>query len=88
MTDQEIRMIIVEALDYASVFAMQDNNLQAAFLDGQQDIPLEELGMDSLAVMELCIAIEINAGVSIVSSELQSIDTLNRLVDTVRERLR
>lgn len=41
--------------------------------------------MDSLAEMELGIAIEINTGVSIVPNELQGIGTLNSLVDVVRK---
>lgn len=84
MTDHEIRTIIVEALEYASVFTMKKNDLTAAFLKEKDDIRLSALDMDSLASMELCIAIELNTGVSVVPTDLQRIGTLNRLVETIR----
>jgi acyl carrier protein len=85
MTDHEIRNIIAQELEYACLTVMRDKKLTPIFLEGRHDISLGELEMDSLAEMELCIAIEINTGVSIVPNDLQSIGTLNRLVDVVRK---
>lgn len=87
MSEQELRLMIAEALEYASVIAMQHKGLTAVFLDGGTDIPLEDLEMDSLATMELCIAIETNTGVSIVPDDLVRLGTLNRLVEALRESL-
>lgn len=85
MTDQEIRNIIAQQLEYACLPVMRDKQLTPIFLQGRHDIALGELEMDSLAVMELCIGIEIHTGVSIVPNDLKSIGTLNRLVDVVRK---
>jgi len=85
MTDHEIRDIIAQQLEYACLTVKRDKKLTPVFLEGRHDIALGELEMDSLAEMELCIAIEINTGVSIVPNELQSIGTLNCLVDVVRK---
>jgi acyl carrier protein len=85
MTDHEIRDIIAQQLEYACLTVMRDKKLTPVFLEGRHDIALGELEMDSLAEMELCIAIEINTGVSIVPNELQGIGTLNSLVDVVRK---
>ena len=88
MTEQEIRTILVEALEYANILSVNEDSLPASFLDGSEDVSLNQLDIDSLAAMELCIALEINAGVSIVPEDLQKMGTLNRLVATVRDQLK
>ncbi len=80
MTESQIRAMLVEALEYASVIALRDKNLIADFLAGTNEVPIDVLDMDSLAEMELCIAIEVHAGVSIVPDRLRKIGTLGRLV--------
>ena len=54
------------------------------FLAGVHDVPIDTLDMDSLAEMEVCIAIEVNAGVSIVPEQLRKIGTLGRLVALIQ----
>jgi len=88
MTEQEIRTIIVDALEYANILSINEDSLLAFFVDGSENVSLEQLDIDSLAAMELCIALEINAGVSIVPEDLQKMGTLNRLVTTVRNQLK
>ena len=88
MTEQEIRTIIVEALEYANVFSTCDADIISLFLNGGKDIALNQIDMDSLATMELCIAIEVNTGVSIVPDELQKVNTLNRLVKCVQDKVK
>jgi hypothetical protein len=83
MTEQQIRAMLVDALEYASVIALRDKNLTAGFLAGTGEVPIAALDMDSLAEMELCIAIEVNAGVSIVPDRLRKIGTLGRLVTLI-----
>lgn len=79
-THPEIRTMLVEALEYASVYSMRHLNLTEGFLAGTKDVSFEELDMDSLAIMELCIAIELNAGISLVPEELESIGSLDKLI--------
>jgi len=86
MTDQQVREMLVEALEYASVIALRDKNLGAGFLAGTSEVRIDALDMDSLAEMELCIAIEVNAGVSIVPERLRRIGTLDRLAALIRSR--
>lgn len=86
MTEHEIRKVIIEAMNYANVVGMRDQNMITLFLEGSEDIAFNQLGMDSLAKMELCIAIEDKTGVSIVPDELQKFDTLNHLVNSVRDQ--
>jgi hypothetical protein len=87
MTDQELRQVIVNALEYANVIAMRDKRLAPAFLDGREEVALADLDLDSLATMELCIAIEAHTSVTIVPEGLQRIATLGELVRTVRAGL-
>lgn len=80
MTEQQIRTMLVEALEYSSVIAMRDKNFIDGFLAGTIEVPIDALDMDSLAEMEVCIAIEVNAGASILPERLRKIGTLERLV--------
>jgi acyl carrier protein len=84
MTDEQVRGVIVEALEYSSVIALRDKNLTEAFLAGTHEVPVDLLDMDSLAEMEVCIAIEVNSGVSIVPDQLRKIGTLGRLVALIQ----
>lgn len=87
MNDTTIRALIVEALDYASVYQLRHQNLADGFLIGERDVLFDDLDMDSLASMELCISIELNTGVSIVPEALKSLGTLNTLVDVLATEL-
>jgi acyl carrier protein len=86
MTETQVRSLIVEALEYSSVIALRDKNLTEAFLAGTQEVPVGLLDMDSLAEMEVCIAIEVNSGVSIVPDQLRKIGTLGKLVALIHAR--
>ncbi len=86
MTSQQVRAMIAEALEYSSVIALRDKNLTEAFLTGTHEVPIGLLDMDSLAEMELCIAIEVNAGVSVLPEQLRKIGSLGRLVAWVEKQ--
>ena len=75
--------MLVEALHSASVFGLRNNGWTSGFLSGTQDVPFDDLEMDSLGAMELCIAVEVNTGVSIVPDDLASIGTLGGLVQAI-----
>jgi acyl carrier protein len=84
VTEAEIRQMLVEALHEASVFGLRNNGWTDEFLAGARDVALEDLEMDSLGAMELCIAVEVNTGVSIVPDDLNAIGTLGGLVAAIR----
>ena len=86
MTEQEVRSTILEAMQYANVKMTGDQDMTSLLLAGTEDIALDQLSMDSLATMELCIALETNTGVSIVPDDLQRIETLNSLVRIVLDK--
>ena len=58
MNGTSVRGLLVECLEAANVLAMRDKDLIPAFLNDDTDILLEDLDMDSLNMMELCIAME------------------------------
>lgn len=84
MTEQQIRAMVVDALEYSNVIALRDKNLTGDFLAGLNEVPIDTLDMDSLAEMEVCIAIEVNAGVSILPERLRKIGTLGALVALIQ----
>jgi acyl carrier protein len=86
MTEQQIRALVVEALEYSNVLALRDKNLAGDFLAGTGEVPVEALDMDSLAEMEVCIAIEVSTGVSILPERLRKIGTLGRLVAQIQSQ--
>ena len=86
-TDTEIRRIVADALEGTSVSAaLRGDPRLAAFLEGEADVPIAELGMDSLDVMEFCISIELSTGVSVVPGDLQELGTLAKVADAIRTR--
>ena len=87
MTETEIRAAVVSGLAQASAFMFRESGIQAAFLTGEADMAIEDIEMDSLSIMELCIAIELDTGVSILPDEMQQIATLGKLVTVIQQKL-
>lgn len=87
MTEAEIRQVISDALVYAAVPLFAESDEQADFVAGRRDVRLDEFEIDSLATMELCIAIELNLGVEIVPGDLAEIATLGDIVALAQGRV-
>ncbi len=88
MDARSIRQAMVDGLEAGAVTRISRRDTRSSFLAGEIDIPLAELEMDSLARMELCIAIELGTGVSLAPEELDRYPTLEALVRDVQERAR
>lgn len=86
MTEAEIRQVIADALVYAAVPLFADSADQADFVAGTRDVRLDAFEIDSLATMEMCIAIELNLGVEIVPGDLTEVETLGAIVALAQER--
>ena len=87
MTDADIRQMIAAGLEQGSCFALRNHGWTESFLAGRRDVAFDEMDIDSLAVMELCIAIEVESGVSILPEELVQCDTLGAVVTLVKAGL-
>jgi acyl carrier protein len=79
MTSEEARKVLLHAMRHAAVQGLPSAQAEA-FLAGDSDIQLDRLDIDSLAAMELCIAIEANGGSSITPDQLKAAATGNALV--------
>jgi acyl carrier protein len=88
MDMRTIRRIVLEGLEAGAVAKASQVDFHGAFLDGTIDIRLADLEMDSLAKMEICIAIEVGTGVSLAPEELDRYATLAALVEAIEERSR
>lgn len=88
MNERSIRDVFVEGLVAGAVHSINDVDTRKAFLDGTRDLAFDELAMDSLARMELCIAIEVGTGVSMAPEELGRYRSLGELAAHLLERLR
>lgn len=79
MSNSAARQTIIEALRLTNSLEGLGAEHVAAFLKGDQDIALGELSLDSLARMELLIALEVEQGASITPDELPAFETLGAL---------
>lgn len=75
----ENRKTAADLLRQASVFTLVNKNLEEPFIQGACDIEIAQLDMDSLAIMEICIALEMNHGMSIRPEDLLKVGTLGML---------
>ena len=88
MDVRTIRAAILDGLEAGAVWQASRAAFRDAFVAGELPVPLAELEMDSLARMELCIAIEVGTGVSLAPEELDRYETLAAIVDDVAGRAR
>lgn len=83
MDDRTIRVILADGLHAGAVSAFRAPDRLAQFLSGEIDHDLAGLGMDSLARMELCIAIEVGTGLSLAPEDLAKFATLGDLARSI-----
>jgi acyl carrier protein len=83
VTETEIRASITEVFRDSGVFHLRDQNVEKEFIDGRYDANLDELYIDSLSAMEICIALEANWGTALVPEDLQRVGSLQALVKVV-----
>jgi acyl carrier protein len=79
-SERTLRETLVRLIHQAGIFGLRDENLDAAFISGDVNPRLRDIGIDSLSEMELCIGIESELGVSIVPAELEKLEDLETLV--------
>jgi acyl carrier protein len=85
MIETQIRASLTEIFRDLGVFFLRDRNVEKQFIDGCYDANLEELNVDSLAAMEICIALEANWGATIVPDDLHRVGSLQALVNILRQ---
>ena len=81
----ELRKMVVDALTHANAVGISDHPSREAFLEGQEDISLDDLEIDSLAAMEFCIYLELNHGIEITPDELEEVISVEEIAGVVRK---
>ncbi|MEH6601532.1 acyl carrier protein [Pseudoalteromonas sp.] len=87
MSNDEIKKVLIRMMREVNIASLYSAGTQQAFVRGEEDIIFEDLNMDSLASMELCIAIELGLGVSIVPEQLSQLSTLDGLAHEIQRLL-
>jgi hypothetical protein len=87
MTHDEVRRLLVEAVNSTSIFVFKAKGFEAVFLSGESDVPMSELDVDSLGITELCIAIETSTGVELESSEVAGSSSLAEVAAKISARI-
>lgn len=87
MDEKQVRLAILDALDASYVsLLMQDESIREKFLTGNINYRFEELDMDSLAMMEFCISLELNDIISITPDEVLALESLDQLIFKVLDK--
>jgi acyl carrier protein len=76
-----MREELVQVLRESGVYTLREQGIEDAFIAGDADLRLDALQMDSLALMEFCIALETRWGFSVAPDELADVGTLGQLAD-------
>ena len=81
------RQVAIEALRANPLVSFTDEQLTGL---GTPDfnVSLEELGMDSLAMMELSIWLEVECGVEATEEDIREMSSLSGIVDFLERKLR
>lgn len=82
-----IRQVLIDGLEAGGVGEARRTEFREPYLDGKRDATFDELGLDSLARMEVCIAIEVALGISLAPEELQRYHSLDMLANDLLVRL-
>ena len=86
MLEPAVRALLVGGMEAGAVGAIQNARTRAAWLEGSEDLPIARLDMDSLARMELCIAIELGTGIALSPSDLDGYASLGELARDIARR--
>jgi acyl carrier protein len=88
MNDRDIRIAIVNGLAQATAILFRDAEISEDFIAGKADMRFEDMQLDSLSIMELCISLEIDTGVSILPEEMLQIESVGQLAHVIGDRLK
>ena len=79
LSTDDCRRLIVDAVLANPVVSVGDAGILARLSTPTDDCTFEELGFDSLARMELCIWIQMEAGIEIAEDVVMSNGSINAL---------
>lgn len=80
MNEREIREVVVQGLEAGAVPGINRIEVRAAFLAGASELPFAEFALDSLAQVELCIAIEAGLRIALSPADLRAYTSAGELV--------
>lgn len=79
----EHRTLLAEILIDSGIFYLRDHGLEDKFIAGEIDPNFEEMDIDSLATMELCIALETSWNLAVVPEDIHSLGSLQKILDLI-----
>jgi len=82
-----IRKKIADLVSDLGANGLRSSGREEAVIDGHEDFPLDNLGIDSLGAMELCMALEVEFGLNIRPDNLASFGTIGALAEAAEESL-
>ena len=81
------RQIVIEALEASSLPALESSDIRYVLSYPDEDLAFAKLDADSLALMEICIFLELRTGIAFSLGDLDAHPTVNSLAEHLRFRL-
>ncbi len=85
-SERQAREILTRILRDASVFYLRNKELETAFIEGHYDASFNEVEIDSLAIMEICLSLEVGWGSELVPDDILSVETIGKLACMLLEK--
>lgn len=80
---KDVRCRLADLLRLSGIFTLQEAGICDDFIQGNCDVLVTDLDMDSLAAMELCIFLEEQMGLSLSPDQLMTRTSLEELVTEI-----
>ena len=86
MKTDAIRTVLLTAVEAAKFGVPIDPAVRSAIARGER-VTLQQLGFDSLALMEFCISVELQTNKEVTTTDLEQMVTVENIETWLRERL-
>lgn len=81
------RAWLIELMEKTQIATEDIGSRGEAFIDGKEDPRMDELGLDSLSLMQLCIDIEDEVGVQLSVETISSSKTLGQVLEVINRSI-
>ena len=81
------RAIVLTAAKAGRASGLLAPEVERAIEEGQSDLRLDALGLDSLGWMEFCISAELESGLELTLDDIGRMELVSEIEDWVRSRL-
>ena len=86
MEIERVLITLIKIFDDASISEIREDQVKKDILSGDLDLLFDNIDMDSLACMEICIGIELEIGTTLTPYELLETGSLQNVAKMITSR--